>query len=303
MLELDDLHVAYGRLPSGSKEPGDQVRALDGLSFSVPQGEVFGFLGPNGAGKTTAMRVVFGIVLPDRGEVRWQGRPVVPADRLRFGYMPEERGLYPSMRVLDQLVHLGRLHGLPAGEARARGHSWLELLGLGDKAKARVDSLSLGNQQRVQLVTALLHEPDLLVLDEPFSGLDPVGVEVLAGVLRERAAAGATVVFSSHQLDLVEHICTSVAVVARGRTVSTGSVDALTSTQAVLAVDVDADPAWASALEGVTILDVHGRRVRLQLHAASDPQAVLRAAADAGPVRHFAFERRRLSELFREAVA
>ena len=136
MLELDDLHVAYG-----------DVRALDGLSFPVPEGEVFGFLGPNGAGKTTAMRVIFGIVLPDRGEVRWNGRRVAPSDRLRFGYMPEERGLYPSMRVLDQLVHLGRLHGLSAADAAARSQRWLELLGLGDEHMARVDSLSLGNQQ------------------------------------------------------------------------------------------------------------------------------------------------------------
>jgi len=292
VLELDDLHVAYGC-----------VRALDGLSFAVPPGQVFGFLGPNGAGKTTAMRVVFGIVPPDRGEVRWGERRVAPGDRLRFGYMPEERGLYPSMRVLDQLVHLGRLHGLAAGEARTRSRGWLERLGLGDKTGARVDSLSLGNQQRVQLVTALLHEPDLLVLDEPFSGLDPVGVEALAEVLRERAAGGATVVFSSHQLDLVEHICTSVAVVARGRIVMTGTVEALTSAGADLVVAVDADPGWADGLAGITVIAASGRRLRLRLGPGSDPRSVLRAAADAGPVTHFAFERRRLSELFREAVA
>jgi ABC-2 type transport system ATP-binding protein len=291
MLELDDLHVAYG-----------DVRALDGLSFTVPEGEVFGFLGTNGAGKTTAMRVVFGIVLADAGEVRWNGRRVGPPDRLRFGYMPEERGLYPSMRVRDQLVHLGRLHGLSADDARSRAGQWLELLGLGDKGGARVDSLSLGNQQRVQLVTALLHEPDLLVLDEPFSGLDPVGVEALAGVLRDRAQRGATVVFSSHQLDLVEHICTSVAVVSKGRTVSAGTVDALTSAGAVLVVGVDADPGWAAALPGVMVVSAEGRRLRLRLAPGLDPQSVLRAAATAGPVTHFAFERRRLSELFREAV-
>ncbi len=292
MLEFDDLHVAYG-----------DVRALDGLSFPVPEGEVFGFLGPNGAGKTTAMRVVFGIVLPDRGEVRWHGRRIAPADRLRFGYMPEERGLYPSMRVLDQLVHLGRLHGLSADDAASRSRGWLELLGLGAQSMSRVDSLSLGNQQRVQLVTALLHEPDLLVLDEPFSGLDPVGLEALAGVLRDRAERGATVVFSSHQLDLVEHICTSVAVVARGRAVSTGTVEALTRPGAVLVVAVDADPTWASNLPGVTVVGTQGRRLRLRLDPPVDPQAVLRAATDAGPVTHFAYERRRLSELFREVVA
>ncbi len=249
------------------------------------------------------MRIALSVLEPGPGEVHWRGSPVTREQQRLFGYMPEERGLYPSMRVLDQLVHLGRLHGLSADDAASRSRGWLELLGLGAQSMSRVDSLSLGNQQRVQLVTALLHEPDLLVLDEPFSGLDPVGLEALAGVLRDRAERGATVVFSSHQLDLVEHICTSVAVVARGRAVSTGTVEALTRPGAVLVVAVDADPTWASNLPGVTVVGTQGRRLRLRLDPPVDPQAVLRAATDAGPVTHFAYERRRLSELFREVVA
>ena len=294
-LELVDLHVAFGA-----------TVALDGLSFAVPPGQVFGFLGPNGSGKTTAMRVVFGIARADRGEVRWEGRAATAADRLSWGYMPEERGLYPSMRVLDQLVFLGRLHGLSTADAKARAGRWLDLLGLGERAGDQVDALSLGNQQRVQLAAALLHEPGLLVLDEPFSGLDPVGIDALAGVLRQRADDGATILFSSHQLDLVEHLCDAVAVVARGRTVSTGTVDRLTSRDQLLVVQVATDqPGWAGALAGVEVVDVDegAGGWRLRLGPGGDPQAVLDAARAAGRVTRFATERRRLSELFREAVA
>jgi len=294
MLEFDHLSCRYG-----------DVVALDGLTFSVPAGQVFGFLGPNGAGKTTAMRAVFGIARLEAGEVRWKGRRLEPDDVLRFGYMPEERGLYPSMRVLDQLVYLGRLHGMGADQAAAAGRHWLEVLGLADRTASQIDALSLGNQQRVQLAAALLHEPDVLILDEPFSGLDPVGMDVMADVLRQRAAAGAIVLFSSHQLDLVEHLCESVAIVNRGRVVCTGQVGRLTTSDRRLLVEVAVDPAgaWARHVAGVEVLDVEGGRVRLAVAAGTDPQAVLDAARAAGPVNHFAFERRRLSEVFREAVA
>src|SRR4051794_19955610 len=166
-----------------------------------------GFVGPNGAGKTTAMRIVLGVLEPDSGEVRWRGRPVTAAARARVGYMPEERGLYPKMRVADQLVDFARLHGLGLPGARAAAATWLERLGLEQVARRRTETLSLGNQQRAQLAAALVHDPELLVLDEPFSGLDPVGVDVLSEVLRERARAGVPVVFSSHQLELVERLC------------------------------------------------------------------------------------------------
>ncbi len=294
MLEFDHLSCRYG-----------DVVALDGLTFSVPPGQVFGFLGPNGAGKTTAMRAVFGIARLEGGEVRWKDRCLEPDDVLRFGYMPEERGLYPSMRVLDQLVYLGRLHGLTPGQAAEAGRHWLEVLGLADRTGSQVDALSLGNQQRVQLAAALLHEPDVLILDEPFSGLDPVGMDVMADVLRQRAAAGAIVLFSSHQLDLVEHLCESVAIVNRGRVVCTGQVARLTTSDRRLLVEVAADPggSWARGLPGVEILAIEGGRARLSLAAGTDPQAVLDAARAAGPVSHFAFDRRRLSEVFRQAVA
>ena len=201
-----------------------EVQALDGLDLRVPAGQIVGFVGPNGAGKTTAMRCVLGIAQPDAGEIRWQGRAVTAADRAGFGYMPEERGLYPKMRVREQLEHLARLHGLAAPQARAAATEWIARVGLEARADERVERLSLGNQQRAQLAAALVHGPDLLVLDEPFSGLDPVGVDVLAEVLAERARAGVPVVFSSHQLELVERLCDAVAIVRAGRVVAAGPV-------------------------------------------------------------------------------
>ncbi|MDQ1391723.1 MAG: type transport system ATP-binding protein [Acidimicrobiaceae bacterium] len=294
MLDFDDLHCRYG-----------DVVALDGLSFSVPAGQVFGFLGPNGAGKTTAMRAVFGIARPEPGEVRWRGRKVEPDDLVRFGYMPEERGLYPSMRVLDELIYLGRLHGMTPQAAATGARHWLEVLNLGDRAESQVDSLSLGNQQRVQLAAALLHNPDVLILDEPFSGLDPLGMDAMAGVLRQRARDGAIVLFSSHQLDLVEHLCESVAIVHRGRVVCTGRVDDLTTSSKMLLVEVKGDPEglWGRQLPGVRVLSAEAGRLRLALADSADPQAILDAARAAGEVTHFAFDRRKLSEVFVEAVA
>jgi ABC-2 type transport system ATP-binding protein len=203
---------------------GDRV-ALDGVSFRVEPGQMFGFVGPNGAGKTTAMRIILGVLAPDAGEVRWRDGAVSVDVRRRFGYMPEERGLYPKMRVRPQLTYLAALHGVSAPEAAA--DRWIERLGLSERADERVEALSLGNQQRVQLAAALVHEPELLVLDEPFSGLDPVGVDVLSGVLAEYAATGVPVVFSSHQLELVERLCEAVAIIKDGRLVASGTVDEL----------------------------------------------------------------------------
>ena len=186
---------------------------------------MYGFVGPNGAGKTTTMRIILGVLAADRGEVLFDDRPVGFEERVRFGYMPEERGLYPKMRVRAQLVYLAALHGVT--DPRAAADRWIERLGVADRADDRIEALSLGNQQRVQLAAALVHEPELLVLDEPFSGLDPVGVDVLSGVLAEYAATGVPVVFSSHQLELVERLCEAVAIIKDGRLVASGAVDEL----------------------------------------------------------------------------
>jgi len=298
-LELDGLTRTYGR-----------VTALDRLSFSVTPGRVTGFLGPNGAGKTTAMRAVFGLTALCAGTVRWNGAPVSQADRRRFGYLPEERGLYPGMLVGEQLEYLGRLHGLTPAAAAAAAAGWLERLGIADRATSKVESLSLGNQQRVQLAAALVHDPDLLILDEPLSGLDPAGIDAVGEVLAGQARAGKCVLFSSHQLDLVEDLCESVVIIDRGRVVASGAVDDLTSAgrpRLVVRVARDRDGAWARGLAGVTVSENDGGALRLILAPATqpgavDPQAVLRAAMAAGAVTEFAVRRRRLSEVFREAV-
>jgi ABC-2 type transport system ATP-binding protein len=211
-LELTGLSRRYG-----------DVVALDGLTFTVPPGQVFGFLGPNGAGKTTTMRAIFGVVTLDSGEVRWHDEPVTEQARRRFGYMPEERGLYPSMPILEQIEYLGRLHDMTAAAARTSARTWLRRLGLEARESSRLEALSHGNQQRVQLAVALVHEPRLLVLDEPFAGLDPEAADSLSEVLRERAEADTAILFSSHQLDLVERLCRRVVILDAGRVLAAGT--------------------------------------------------------------------------------
>ncbi|CAN5822249.1 ATP-binding cassette domain-containing protein [soil metagenome] len=295
VLELSDLSQRYG-----------QVVALDGVSFSVDRGRICGFLGPNGAGKTTAMRAVMGILEPDDGTVAWDGRPITDEVRRRFGYMPEERGLYKTMGVREHLVYLARLHGVVRTDARAGADRWIDALGLHDRAESKVEELSLGNQQRVQLGAALVHDPELLVLDEPFSGLDPIGVDVMSEVLRKQAAQGVAVVFSSHQLDLVEGLCDEVVIVHRGRTVLAGEVGALKHQgRRRFAVGVEGDIAVAvETLAGVTVT---GHRddgvVVIELEDDVDPQLVLEVAGGAGLLTHFSRELPLLSELFRRAVA
>jgi ABC-2 type transport system ATP-binding protein len=281
------------------------VQALADCSFSVARGRMLGFLGPNGAGKTTAMRAVFGLVELDGGEVRWDGRPIGLAERLRFGYMPEERGLYPRMRVGEQLEYFARLHGLDGAAARAATAFWLDRLGLAERAAAKVEELSHGNQQRAQLAAALLHEPELLVLDEPFAGLDPVAVRTLAAVLREEAARGAAVLFSSHQLDLVEDICEDVAVVDHGRVVATGTVDALRRASARRRIELQlegAPPEWLPHAAGVDLVERRNGDLRLVAGRDLDPEEVLAAAEQVGTVVRFSYGPPTLAELFLELV-
>ena len=296
-LELDGLHRRYGT-----------VTALDGLTFGVPAGQMFGFLGPNGAGKTTTMRAIFGVTSLDAGEIRWRGKPVDEQARRSFGYMPEERGLYPSMRLLDQVEYFARLHDMAAASAREAATHWIGRLGLGGREDARIDALSHGNQQRAQLAVALVHDPELLVLDEPFSGLDPGGVDDMSGILAERAAAGVTVLFSSHQLDLVEDLCEAVAIIHHGRLVVSGPVaDLERGERPRLAVRVagDADGAWAREA-GADLGEIEAVRpdgtVLISLTKGADSQRILDLARAAGLVEHFTFEARRLSEVFRQVT-
>ncbi|MGA2472678.1 MAG: ATP-binding cassette domain-containing protein [Acidimicrobiales bacterium] len=294
LLELVGLRRTFGSLT-----------ALDDLSFTVPAGHVVGFLGPNGAGKTTTMRAIFGLTDLDAGTVRWNGAPLGQTERRRFGYMPEERGLYPGMLVGEQLEYLGRLHGMSGADAAAATQTWLERLDIAERAQSKVEALSHGNQQRVQLAAALLHAPELLVLDEPLAGLDPAGVDAIGQVLLDQAGAGCCVLFSSHQLDLVEDLCEQVTIIDHGRVVVSGTVDELASSgprRLVVRVEGDRAAAWARSLPGVTVSEVAAGAARLVLDDAVDSDSVLRAAMQAGRVTGFSFQRRRLSEVFREAL-
>ena len=296
MLELLDLHRRFS-----------DVVALDGVSFGVPEGRIVGFVGRNGAGKTTAMRIALGVLDADEGEVRWRGAPVDTASRRRFGYMPEERGLYPKMRVLEQLVYLARLRGMAKGDARASAGRLLETLEVVGDPGARVESLSLGNQQRVQLAAALVHRPDVLVLDEPFSGLDPVGVDVLSGVLRRAARSeGAAVVFSSHQLDLVERLCDEVVLIDRGRIAADGTIEELRASRERNLWEIrlrGVTTAWWEAIPGVTPAQRDDGVVVLELAPSTDPQRVLDVARSAGDVLAFGPVEPSLQDLFREVVS
>ncbi len=293
MLEVRDLTKRYGH-----------VVALDGASFSVAPGRIVGFLGPNGAGKTTTMRAIFGLVRPDAGEVRWRGEPVGPSERARFGYMPEERGLYPRMKVGDQLVYLAELSGMTGAAAREAADDWLGRLGLGDRAGARLEELSHGNQQRVQLTAALVHDPELVVLDEPFAGLDPIGVQALAEMLAKTAATGVAVLFSSHQLDLVEDVCQDVVIIDHGRIVLAGVVDELkaASPRRSLEVVVDGDP-WVPILPTGTVTSKQDGRLRVLVDASVDLEAILASARRVGEVTAFSFEPPSLADLFLQALS
>jgi ABC-2 type transport system ATP-binding protein len=280
------------------------VRAVDGVDLVVRPGGLTGFVGGNGAGKTTTMRMVMGLLRPDAGEVLWDGRPMTDADRRRFGYMPEERGLYPKQKVADQLAYLGRLSGMTTADAREAVDRHLERFDLGDRAGDRVEALSLGNQQRVQIIAALLHGPAALVLDEPFSGLDPAAVDAMADILRDHAASGVPVLFSSHQLDLVERLCDHLIVLARGRVVAQGAVDDLRAGGPTrFRLVTDADAGWVRDVRGIHVHDVDGSAALLELLADGADQAVLREALERGAVREFTRVVPPLAEVYREVTA
>jgi len=293
VLEVDRLSKRYS-----------DIVALRDLSFPVRKGEVFGFVGSNGAAKNTTMRIVMGVRTADSGQVCWDGRPLSFETRRRFGYMPKERGLYPKMRVREQLVYLGELHGLTPGAAQRGTDTWLAHLGPAERGKDEVQALSHGNQQRVQLAAALVSSPDLLLLDEPFAGLDPVAVDVLSHVLRTQADAGVPVLFSSHQLDLVEQLCDRVSIIVSGQMVACGTVDELrrSDTERLWADVPGAAPGWTAGLRGVEVVRTEGPRWLLSLEPGCDDQTVLHAALQTGAVREFRRDVPSLSELFRHLV-
>ncbi|MEO8827801.1 ATP-binding cassette domain-containing protein [Lapillicoccus sp.] len=279
-------------------------RAVDDVSLTVRAGGLTGFVGGNGAGKTTTMRMIMGILEPTDGEVLWDGRPATRDDRARFGYMPEERGLYPKQPVLFQLVYLGRLHGMSAAAAKQAATEHLERFGLGERKNDTLESLSLGNQQRVQIAAAVMTGPTALVLDEPFSGLDPEAVDSMADLLRESAAEGVPVLFSSHQLDLVERLCDQLVVLSRGRVVAEGKVADLRRRGRTLhRLVVDRDAGWVREMAGVSVVDVDGPTAVLELVAADAGDRILHEALRRGSVKELSTIVPSLSEIYREVTA
>ena len=272
----------------------------------VPTGQIVGFLGPNGSGKTTTMRSIMGLVAIDRGFITWRGEPITDHIRHTFGYMPAERGMYPKMRVREQLVYFARLAGSDRDRADAAADRWLERMGLTDRANDELQALSSGNQQRVQLAIALVHDPELLILDEPFSGLDPVAVEMMRALLVEEVERGVTVLLSSHQLDLVSDVCPDVVIVSQGRIVLEGAVHDIRNrspkryvTATVGAGDVAAFETPVPSWDVVTRAD---GVLRLSVPSSCEVREVFDAVSAIGPIVEFAFAAPELSEVFIESV-
>lgn len=285
-----------------TKHYGD-LRVLDDVSFEVGRGRLTGFVGANGSGKTTTMRIILGVLAADSGSMQLDGSPLTREGRRRFGYMPEERGLYPKMKVHEQLVYLARLRGMRAGIAAEKADELLERLELHERRDDPVEKLSLGNQQRAQIAAALVHDPEVLVLDEPFSGLDPMAVETVLSVLSERAASGVPVLFSSHQLEVVERLCDDIVVIAGGTIRAAGTRDALRAANAgsQWELQVGDDAAWVRALPEVAVIEFDGGYVLFEADA-HEAQLVLQQAAKRGEVHRFAPRRPTLTEIFREVV-
>jgi ABC-2 type transport system ATP-binding protein len=295
-LRIDGLRKRFGT-----------VQALDGVGFTVAPGEVFGFLGANGAGKTTTMRIVLGLLQADSGTVTWNGAPARDQPRRTWGYMPEERGLYLRMPVLEQLVFYARLYGVPRSEAVAEARDWLARFRLADAEDRTAESLSKGNQQKVQFIATVLHRPDVLLMDEPFAGLDPVNVALLKAAFLEMRDRGCTLVFSTHQLETAEALCDSVAIIDRGRMVISGAardVRRSLGRQVVrLATAGDDDEGWLSAMDGVTVTRAGRDFTEMRLATGEDPQAILRAAIAHGrDVLRFEVADPTLEEVFVEKV-
>ena len=292
MLEVIDITRKFGELT-----------ALDNVSFTVPAGQFTGFVGGNGAGKTTSMRIIMGVLAATHGEVRWHGQPITAQDRASFGYMPEERGLYPKQPILAQLTYFGELHGMDGKSARQAGEALLSRFNLGDRTKDKLEKLSLGNQQRVQIAGAVIGDPKALILDEPFSGLDPDAVDEMFGLLTEFTKRGVPVLFSSHQLELVERLCDNIVILRKGKVMASGSVEDLRNSgpkhHQIVASD---DLGWLRGQPGVSVIDLEGATARVEFTDDAAAQATLNEALRRGPVHSFGPIIRPLSDYYREVT-
>ncbi|MFL5686588.1 MAG: ABC transporter ATP-binding protein [Chloroflexota bacterium] len=295
-LEIDRVTKRFG-----------QTLALDQLAFSVPRGRIFGFLGANGAGKTTTMRICLGILRADEGEVRWDGIASTDLPRRTFGYLPEERGLYPRLTVIDQLVYFASLYGERPDEARANALAWLDRFRIPDLADRRAEELSKGNQQKVQFVAAILHGPDVLLMDEPFTGLDPVNLALLRDAFIELRDQGRTIVFSTHQMEIAEALCESLVIVDHGRLVAGGTVAELKRSSRArtvrLGIEGEIAPTWLASIDGVAALRPGAGFAELELMAGVEPRDILAATLARGAlVSRFEVAEPSLEAIFVELV-
>lgn len=280
------------------------VTAVDNLSFTVPKGALFGFLGPNGAGKTTTMRVVLDILKADSGKITWDDRVLSKQGRGFFGYLPEERGLYPKMRVAEHLVFLGRINGLTNHDSKQAADRWIERFDLGNLRNKRIEELSKGNQQKVQTMGTLLHDPELLILDEPFSGLDPVNTALLKEVLLEAHEQGKTIIFSSHRMDQVEEICHDIVLIKEGRSVLSGNLKQIKRSMGrqILRIAIEGNPDFWGRIPGLTLLNSRPDYLEFRLAEQVDPNKILAAAMSAGQVVRFELVEPSLDQIFVEKV-
>jgi ABC-2 type transport system ATP-binding protein len=293
-IELDKVRKSYGRFV-----------AVDDLSFQIEQGSVFGLLGPNGAGKTSTIRMMIGITAPDSGVVRVFGRPFDRSCLNKIGYLPEERGLYKKMKMLDQLVFLGELHGMPAATARQKAIEWCNRLEIAEKLGNKVEELSKGMQQKIQFIAALLHDPDFIIMDEPFAGLDPVNADLLKNVLLELKKQGKTILFSTHRMDQVEKLCDSICLINKGKTVLAGNLKQVKAQYGKSNVQIGYDGGDGAFLEQSTLVrsfNDYGNYVEVRLAAGADPQQLLRMVAERSRIHRFELMEPSLEEIFIEVV-
>ena len=279
-------------------------KAVDGLSFEIPRGTDFGLLGRNGAGKTTTIRMILDIIRPDSGSIEILGRPMDDTVKDRLGYLPEERGLYPKMKVLDMLEFFGSVKGLKPAEARKRALPWLERLELGEWKDKKVEDLSKGMQQKAQFISTVLAKPDVLILDEPFSGMDPVNQEIFRDILKELGDAGTTLIFSTHVMESAEKLCNQIALIDRGRAVLAGSLRSIKEKfgNNTIQLEFDGDGSFLEGLPGVERMHSYERFVEVNLHEGHTPQQLLEAAVARLQVRRFEVMEPTLHNIFIDQV-
>ena len=293
-IELEKVRKSYGHFV-----------AVDDISFQIEQGTVFGLLGPNGAGKTSTIRMMIGITAPDSGQIRIFGRPFDRQCLNRIGYLPEERGLYKKMKMLDQLVFLGELHGLTPAAARQRSVDWCKRLEISDKLANKVEELSKGMQQKIQFIAALLHDPEFIIMDEPFAGLDPINTDLLKNVLLEMKKQGKTVLFSTHRMDQVEKLCDSICLVNKGKLVLSGNLKQVKAQYGKNNVQIGYDGGNGDFLKHNTLVRAfndYGNYVEVRLAPGADPQQLLRMVAEHSRISRFELMEPSLEEIFIEVV-